>query len=501
MKKIVLRPLIMAGLMLAVIHFPARAQNADQRTALSVYASGFQYHGTIGSEFWDLGNTKIGAGISVHRYLTRGLDAGLHLNFGKLDFSGNWGNLGPNNPVSFNANVFTGMLGLKAKMNNGWILKEDARIAPYLVAGAEYISAGTDGMRPAEGGTTRASFDENFRSFGIYGGAGIRVRLTDNLGLFIQTGQHYPLKDGLDGIVDPNAPLNDRFLQHQLGLTLNLGKAKDTDGDGVPDRRDDCPDTPAGVQVDKNGCPVDTDGDGVADYLDRCPNEAGVQALQGCPDRDNDGVADAEDECPDQAGPAATRGCPDADGDGVADKNDQCPDTPAGIPVDARGCPIDTDGDGVPDHLDRCPTSPGTSETNGCPELDDRTRQLIEEKVFFEFNKATIPQAYLQLLDSIIVALQKYPDHELIVKGNADHIGSEEYNQALSERRAQAVKEYLLERGVQNPNRIKTIGYGESQPLVPVNERLPMRRTVKERAMNRRVGFELNTPELQLNTQ
>ena len=169
--------------------------------------------------------------------------------------------------------------------------------------------------------------------------------------------------------------------------------------------------------------------------------------------------------------------------------------------VGPDGCPVDSDGDGVPDNEDNCPTSPGTAETNGCPELDEATQRLLEEKVRFEFDQARVQDSYKQLLDSIVVALTNYPDHVLLIKGHADYIGSEEYNQALSEQRAEAVKEYLVEQGVQNPDRLVTKGYGETQPLVEVNERQSRRRTAEARAQNRRVGFELNTPDMQLDLE
>src|SRR5690606_3229148 len=104
-----------------------------------------------------------------------------------------------------------------------------------------------------------------------------------------------------------------------------------------------------------------------------CPTEAGVQNLQGCPDKDGDGVADKDDQCPDEAGTTATQGCPDADGDGVADKDDNCPDTPAGVQTGPDGCPTDADGDGVPDNEDLCPDSAGPADKGGCPELDAAT--------------------------------------------------------------------------------------------------------------------------------
>ena len=158
------------------------------------------------------------------------------------------------------------------------------------------------------------------------------------------------------------------------GLTYRLGGSKDTDADGVSDKNDKCADTPKGVKVTADGCPVDTDGDKVADYLDKCPNTpAGARVDgNGCPvDSDRDGVADYMDKCPNT--PAGAKvdaaGCPvDTDKDGVADYMDKCPSTPAGVKVDAAGCPVDTDRDGVADYLDKCPnTVPGTKvDATGC---------------------------------------------------------------------------------------------------------------------------------------
>ena len=156
----------------------------------------------------------------------------------------------------------------------------------------------------------------------------------------------------------------------------------DSDGDGVPDYLDKCPNTPADAygKIDDYGCPVDTDGDGVPDYLDRCANTPlaakGFINEKGCPlDTDKDGVPDYMDKCsstPDGVTVDA-EGCPvDTDGDGVADYLDLCPKTPADAKasVDKNGCPLDTDGDGVPDYLDKCPETPTSMRTlvdaNGC---------------------------------------------------------------------------------------------------------------------------------------
>ncbi|RZK97285.1 MAG: OmpA family protein, partial [Hymenobacter sp.] len=248
-------------------------------------------------------------------------------------------------------------LGLKLKLNNGKILKEDFFLQPYLMGGGGFFVANFSGNYAYGNGNSytpiAGSYYNKIRQFEVFGAAGIRFRLSPSLALDVQTAQHYPFTESSDNLGGPDNKLYDRYLVHSVGLTLALGKAKDTDGDGVADRKDKCPDTPAGVKVDLNGCPVDTDGDGVADYQDKCPDVKGLASLQGCPDADGDGVADADDKCPNT--PAGVKvdasGCPlDADGDGVADYLDKCPNTPAGVKVDANGCPLDRDGDGVPDY-------------------------------------------------------------------------------------------------------------------------------------------------------
>jgi outer membrane protein OmpA-like peptidoglycan-associated protein len=161
-----------------------------------------------------------------------------------------------------------------------------------------------------------------------------------------------------------------------LGVSVMLGSQPipDSDGDGIQNNRDRCPDTPEGAQVDGRGCPSDDDNDGVPNGVDRCPGTAagaGVDA-RGCPqDSDGDNIPDGLDRCPDT--PAGVlvnpNGCPkDSDGDGVADGLDRCSDTPRGATVDVLGCPGDEDGDGVLDGLDRCPRTPtgATVQANGC---------------------------------------------------------------------------------------------------------------------------------------
>ncbi len=162
----------------------------------------------------------------------------------------------------------------------------------------------------------------------------------------------------------------------------------DTDGDGLPDAQDHCPDEPGKLVA--NGCP-DTDDDGVPNGEDDCPTIKGKAENKGCPesgDRDGDGIADENDQCPDQAGNAELNGCPpkntekivinaDSDGDGIVDEKDECPTTPGKIVL--LGCP-DSDGDGVPDKDDHCPDEAGLATRNGCPPRDTDKDGIYDEE-------------------------------------------------------------------------------------------------------------------------
>ena len=352
-----------------------------------------------------------------------------------------------------------------------------------------------------------------------------------------------PFDDEWDGIKKGG---NDMYLQHSLGLIFNLKKPADDDKDGVANKRDKCPNTPAGVTVDAKGCPVDFDNDGVADYLDKCPKLAGSVALNGCPDTDNDGVADVDDKCPTAAGLAKFEGCPDTDGDGVQDSKDKCPNTAAGVPVDengcaldtdgdlvpdyldkcpntpkgiavdAKGCPADADGDGVPDYLDKCPNSEKSSAVNdkgcpmdsdgdgvpdkadkcpntagpasngGCPEIKEEVKKRLNfatRGIFFETGKAIIKAESFPKLDEIVSIINEYPDYNLRIGGHTDNVGTDASNLILSQARMDAVKSYLVSKNVSD-SRLEAQGFGESKPI-------ETNKTAVGRSKNRRVEMEL----------
>ncbi|MFE8605090.1 OmpA family protein [Archangium violaceum] len=274
---------------------------------------------------------------------------------------------------------------------------------------------------------------------------------------------------------------------------------RDADEDGIEDAADKCP-TEAGLP-ELRGCPVrDADQDGIEDAADKCPTEAGLAERQGCPvrDADKDGIEDAADKCPMEAGPANRQGCPvrDADKDGIEDAADRCP-TEAGLP-ELRGCPAkDTDGDTVADHLDNCPAEAGVPANAGCPVQQKQMVAIqkgkleIKEQVFFATGKAIIQPRSFKMLDQVAKILQQHPEvDQMVIEGHTDNRGNAEANRKLSLARAEAVKGYLVSKGVE-PSRLEAQGFGPDRPI-------DSNKTEKGRATNRRVEFIIVTPEREL---
>lgn len=305
-------------------------------------------------------------------------------------------------------------------------------------------------------------------------------------------------------------------LRALVGYSITPGEkaqkyVADQDGDGLADDKDNCPDRAEDQDKyqDADGCPdPDNDSDGIADGADTCPNEAEdndrFKDDDGCPDPDNDGdgVLDANDKCPepeDKDNIADDDGCPedDADGDGIKDTDDKCPEKAEDKDAlsDEDGCPEDdADSDGVSDKDDKCPRKAevinGNKDEDGCPdegaakvEMTGTEIQILE-KVFFDTNKATLQARSHSLLKQVAQVLKANPQVTLVrVGGHTDNVGDPAHNLELSQARAEAVKQFLVEQGVA-AERLKAEGFGETRPIAP-------NKTAKGRDKNRRVQFTI----------
>lgn len=273
----------------------------------------------------------------------------------------------------------------------------------------------------------------------------------------------------------------------------------DRDGDGVKNQVDLAPLEREDLDgfEDQDGKPeADNDQDGVLDLADACVNVRGLVENKGCPDvdSDKDGLVDRLDGCPepeDFDGFEDGDGCPepDNDKDGVLDAEDRCP-LVAGVPEE-HGCPVkDADADGVPDFQDNCPQEKGVAANSGCPESKkqlvqlSRERLAILDKVYFDTGKATIQKKSFPLLDQVAQVLVAHPELARVqVEGHTDNQGKPEKNKQLSQERADAVKAYLAQKGV-DAGRLVAVGFGQEKPSVPND-------TPQGREANRRVEFNL----------
>lgn len=371
--------------------------------------------------------------LSLSRYLNSSFDVGLQGEMGLF-----------NADVDETLDMSNISLNVKYKLSNGYIIKENSLFRPYLFAGPSYL------------------FDNKDEGFDLHAGVGTKIAVSPRVSLFAEGGYI----DGLDLTSPDYGDYKDSHIKATAGIVYNFGSKNDADGDGVADRKDECPDTPKGVTVDENGCPVDSDGDGIPDYLDECPQEPGTIALNGCPDRDGDGIVDKDDACPDVFGLKEFDGCPDSDNDGVPDAKDKCPDTPELWKVDKNGCPVDTDGDGLYDGEDDCPTQAGPKENKGCPV---ETPEAIENfrPVLFATDKSKLRSNETNKLDELVEALKEYPEYKFHIYGHADERASKAYNMELSVERANAVANYFKEHGIAANRILGVKGYGETRPAVP----------------------------------
>lgn len=285
------------------------------------------------------------------------------------------------------------------------------------------------------GGLREQSIEDSYRMMSY--GVGKHWEVSDNVRVITE----------LAGYRDFGQAYNE--FSAKLGLAYIFGQAtpapvrKDTDNDGVYDALDRCPNSPAGTQIDATGCNVDTDGDGVLNTVDQCPNTpAGVKvSVNGCEIKD-------------------------ADKDGVLDINDSCPNTPAGTEVNAKGCAIDLDkdSDGVLDSKDKCLDTPMTDKVSadGCSVLVEKEVSVALD-VLFANNSSQIENPDSAEVLEFVDFMKRYGNTTAIVEGHTSSVGSAEYNQFLSQKRADSVKQMFVDKFGIEASRLTAAGFGETQ--------------------------------------
>ena len=466
-----------------------------------------------------------GFSFNYARFLNKSFNARVPLGFGTMNYPTF---IDKNKVITETQSTTVGSLGLHLiyKFNNGYILQEEAFVAPYLYAGINGLY-----------GVPDAKVKNSNLDFTVPVGAGIKFRFDEVLNIFIEADYNKSLVVGKD------------FISPKIGVAFLLDKLKDTDKDGISDKEDACPtvrgllafkgcpdtdgdgitDADDGCPTERgtkemNGCP-DTDGDGITDKDDKCPDEKGTKEMNGCPDKDGDGVADKDDKCPDVAGLAAMNGCPDGDGDGITDADDACPAV-AGLAA-FKGCP-DTDGDGIADKDDKCPTEKGIAENFGCPKVEPvkvvEAVKIIEkdtdgdgildkndkcptevgvaenfgcpikkevtftfDNILFETGKSTLKAESFATLDQVVTILKNNPNHRANIAGHTDSQGSAPKNLTLSAARAKTCLDYLASKGIA-ATRLTSSGEGDTVPVAD-------NKTPEGRARNRRVEFKLYLPK------
>lgn len=321
-------------------------------------------------------------------------------------------------------------------------------IAPFLVGGVGRL-----------GGVSRAMGNDVDTAFHF--GLGAKIPFTHSLGLRID------LRDNLTANQDKEGQAH--TLEALIGLSATIERTRkeppppppDSDHDAVPDKDDKCPNDPG---VAPTGCPADTDGDSVPDKDDYCPREVGP-APKGCP------IVD-----------------PDPDKDGVPLPCDACPEE-AGVKPD--GCPIrDTDKDGILDDKDKCINEPetknGFEDADGCPDkLPDAVKKFsgVVQGIYFAQGKATVRPASKQTLMRAVKVLQDYPSVSFEISGHTSSEGDKAFNDQLSQDRADAVKQWLVDQGV-DAKRLRTRGAGPDEPIAD-------NKTYAGREKNRRIEFKV----------
>ncbi|MCB0750238.1 MAG: OmpA family protein [Ignavibacteriae bacterium] len=311
--------------------------------------------------------------------------------------------------------------------------------------------------------------------------AGVKFNVAEGIGLMASFGYHQVANDNIDAI--KIGDYQDFFVTAKLGLIVNLySEPVDTDGDGIIDEKDGCPDVAEDFDgyLDDDGCPDnDNDLDGVLDKDDLCPNLKedidGFEDEDGCPDEDNDNdrIKDVDDECPnlkeDYDGFEDNDGCPEVDNDqdGIIDSLDGCPN----VAETFNGY---MDDDGCPDELPKViikeapPKETPKKRTEEIKPKDNASDaptqfQLLGESTFVS-NSAQIKSSAYSRLNEIAETLKKYPTTRWKIEAHIDKQNSALEAATITKQQADAVLNYFISRGLSGAN-FQTIGAGDSSPV------------------------------------
>jgi outer membrane protein OmpA-like peptidoglycan-associated protein/opacity protein-like surface antigen len=375
--------------------------------------------------------------------------------------------------------AYSKLTGILLGLTGQYLFIPEGSVQPYLLAGLGLDMWTMETLVGGAGYPSPLGSKYKFSDLGLKGGAGINFWLGENFTLDLQGKLTYDIANvstsGDPTIYGDMSDMKIRpfagYFEPSIGLTYFIGGAPDRDRDGIKDKFDQCPDTPIGATVDQYGCPLDSDRDAVYDGIDTCLEtpQGCVVDITGCPlDTDKDGVCDGLDKCPESPESVAVdvRGCPlDGDADGVPDFKDQQPETPRGATVDENGIAIDSDADSIPDGIDKCPdTGAGILvDEFGCPRAKPLTGTLTLNIQYESGSFEPDAQAKLSL-DELALTMQSYPNLRIEVNGYTDALGSISGNLRLSQKRSDAVKEYLINKGV-SPDRVSAKGFGEETPV------------------------------------
>ncbi|MEO8795120.1 MAG: OmpA family protein, partial [Daejeonella sp.] len=393
---------------------------------------------------WDV---KLGYGATLRKQV--GHAFGIELGFLRGDVSGN--NADAVGGVQNNRQEFTTELAysgsvmgvvnvatvdfLKRENNVNFIVKAGYGLAAY----APDVTFG-NGQTLNWNGISGDNRDEKWvQEAFIPVGAGIKFKVSDRVAFDLGYNMYFVDGDNFDGTYTSKGS-NDKFSYGYGGLEFSLGSSAKPNLDWV---------NPVALMYDELKDPT---------------LRQEVEALKGRVSTIETTVSDL---------------LKDTDGDGVADKLDKCPNTEAGVKVDGSGCPLDVDGDGIVDSKDSCPTEKGTAELNGCPEMSSGTMAGYNN-IQFEFNSSVLRTSAYPTLDKLSAELRA-GSMMVQLDGHASAEGTEEYNMQLSKDRANSVKTYLVNSGV-DASKISTKGYGESRPVAS-------NATEAGRSQNRRVEF------------